>query len=160
MKRSRSVNKGRYTPSGNSNDEEAREGNIALIKIGELEKYIKDNYDVKIPESKVGPGLRISAKSGQFQNKITGELFDRAYSSYANLYYPDGDEYVMNELGIPKSYSPRRKSRKNTPHPKNVGRPTGVSHLVIKIPKTPVTPEPKACSICAVSRKSRKARKV
>jgi hypothetical protein len=140
-----------YTPSVNSNDEE---GNIALVKIGELEKYIKDNYEVIKPVSNSGSGLRISAKPGQFKNKY-GELFDRVYSSYANLWYPDGDSYVMNELGISTSHSPR-KSRKNTPHSKNVGR-TKVSNLRIRIPKTPVTPE-KKCSMCSVSRKTRKTR--
>ena len=155
----RPLKQGRYTPTVNSNDEEAKEGNIALIKIDNLERYIHDNFEVIVQKANEGPGLRISAKPSQFKRKDDGEIFNRKYSYEANLYYPDGDDYIMSELGIRRTpKSPRRKSRKNTPHSKNVGRPTRVSNLRIRIPKTPATPE-KKCSICTVSRKARKTLK-
>jgi hypothetical protein len=102
---------GPYTPSANSNNE----GNIAIAKIEEIEKYIKDNFTVVKPETNAGAGLRISINPGEFKDK-DGNLFDRVYSSEANLWYPDGDEYVMRELGIEfkrRKISNNRRGRKS-----------------------------------------------
>jgi hypothetical protein len=80
------------TPSVESNNEES---NIATQKIEELEQYIRDNYTVVKKPSTEGPSLRISTDPGKFIRISDSKEFDRVYSSYANLYYPDGDEYVM-----------------------------------------------------------------
>jgi hypothetical protein len=101
------------TPSVNSNSEEDYQGNIAIQKIEELEQYIRDNYTVVKKPSVEGPSLRISTDPGKFIRISDSKEFDRVYSSYADLYYPDGDEYVMRELGIPINASNNSKSRKS-----------------------------------------------
>jgi len=97
------------TPSVDSNDEG---GNIAIQKIEELEQYIKDNYTVVKKPPIEGPSLRISTDPGKFIRISDSREFNRVYSSDANLYYPDGDRYIMNELGIPDNASNNSKSRK------------------------------------------------
>ncbi len=117
------------TPSMNSNNEGS---NIASVKIESLEKYIKDNFTIIKPEynSNASPtlGLRISINPGKFK-RFDGKLFDRVYSSEANLWYPDGDDYIMSELGI-RNMNTRSKSRKTRKsHRSHKTRKTRRSHM-------------------------------
>ena len=116
------------TPSVNSNNEG---GNIANMKIEELEKYIKDNFTIIKPESTSGPelGLRISINPGQFK-RFDGKVFDRVYLSEANLWYPDGDEYVMSALGLRNrnsSYNSRKSRKSRRTHMKRKARKSSKS---------------------------------
>lgn len=90
-----------FTPSINSNNEG---DNVGLAMIEALERYIKDNYKTLVPPNNTqGMGLTISAKPRKYERISDGKLFDRVYSSEANLWYPDGDAYVMNTLGITRN---------------------------------------------------------
>ena len=91
------------TPSENTNNEG---NNSAMNIIAALEKYIKDNYTIVTQENKPmnGTALRISIKPRKYKRIIDGKIFDRVYSSEANLWYPYGDVYIMDTLGA-KEYN-------------------------------------------------------
>ena len=81
-----------------------------------IERYIKDNYTIIIQENKPTNGnvLKISIKPRKYKRISDGKIFNRVYSSEANLWYPDGDNYVMDILGV--------KNDNNTNIPVNIKR--------------------------------------
>lgn len=101
------------TPSANSNNEG---DNSVIDTIEALERYIKDNYTIVTQENKPTNGnvLKISIKPRKYKRISDGKIFNRVYSSEANLWYPDGDDYVMGMLGV-KNYN-------NTNIPVNIKR--------------------------------------
>ena len=101
------------TPSANSNNEG---DNSVIDTIEGLERYIKDNYTIGTQENKPTNGnvLKISIKPRKYKRISDGKIFNRVYSSEANLWYPDGDDYVMGMLGV-KNYN-------NTNIPVNIKR--------------------------------------
>jgi hypothetical protein len=102
-----------FTPSENSNNEG---DNSVIDTIEGLERYIKDNYTIIIQENKPtnGNALKISIKPRKYKRISDGKIFNRVYSSEANLWYPDGDNYVMDILGV--------KNDNNTNIPVNIKR--------------------------------------
>ena len=102
-----------FTPSASSNNEG---DNSVIDTIEGLERYIKDNYTIVTQENKPTNGnvLKISIKPRKYKRISDGKIFNRVYSSEANLWYPDGDDYVMGMLGV-KNYN-------NTNIPVNIKR--------------------------------------